>query len=498
MNVAVQPSPRAQAAAILYHRRGVRRECETLRGFMRHGWSTVEPGRPLVEGWAIHAIADHLQAVADRQIRRLLINVPPGMSKSITSGVFLPAFNWTREPWRRFIGTSHKMDLATRDNRKCRQLLESEWYQQYWGDRWEFSRDQNQKTKIENTDGGFREAMAFGSMTGSRGDDVLLDDPLSVDDARSPTIIQQTAETFTEALPSRLVDPKMSSIIVVMQRLHEEDPSGIIIAKELGYEHLMLPMEFEPDRACRTSIGFTDPRTRDGELLFPERFPREVVDRDKKVMMAMGGSYAVAGQFQQRPVPRGGALFQRGWFRTVAAVPAGCRWCRAWDLAATEDDPNAAYTAGVLIGKTPDDTYIIAHSIREQVSPAVARRMMRTTAAADKRQFKRVRISGPQDPGQAGKSQAQEIAAEMAGYDYHFSPETGSKIVRAEPLAAQAEAGNVMILEGEWNNMFLDELCSFPMGRYADQVDAASRAFSELTSPKKKAGIAVPRRLQSR
>jgi predicted phage terminase large subunit-like protein len=195
-----------------------------------------------------------------------------------------------------------------------RRLIQSEWFQRLWGDRIILTGDQNAKTKFELKTTGFREAVAAGSITGSRGDYVIVDDPHSVESAASEAMRQSTAEWFLEALPTRLNRPSegpngepASSIIVIMQRLHEQDISGIILDKQLGYTHLCLPMEFESDRRCETELGFVDPREDEGELLFPLRFPKEVVDRDKKVM----GPYASAGQFQQRPSPRGGSIIKR-------------------------------------------------------------------------------------------------------------------------------------------------------------------------------------------
>ena len=196
-------------------------------------------------------------------------------------------------------------DLAVRDNLRCRRLIQSEWYQSRWPV--VLTGDQNAKTKFENDQTGFREAMAFTSMTGSRGDRIILDDPISVDDANSAAALASAEMTFTEALPTRL-NNATSAKIVIMQRLHERDTSGIILSRDLGYVHLMLPMEFEADRRCQTQIGFSDPRQEDGELLFPERFPAWQVATLKKQM----GSYATAGQFQQRPAPREGGHVSSG------------------------------------------------------------------------------------------------------------------------------------------------------------------------------------------
>lgn len=215
----------------------------------------------------------------------------------------------------RYVAASHSQEFATRDTLKMRRLVSSEWYQSMWSV--PLTRDQNEKTKFENERTGFRQAMAMRSLTGSRGDRVLLDDPHSVEGAISNAERESTLRVFTETVPTRLNNPEKSAIVVVMQRIHELDVSGYILEKDLGYEHLCLPMEYEPDRVIVTSLGFKDPRKEDGELLFPERFPRHVVDRDKKVM----GSFAVAGQFQQRPSPRGGGILKGEWFQRYKVLP---------------------------------------------------------------------------------------------------------------------------------------------------------------------------------
>ena len=449
----------------------------SLADFAKLAWHIMEPATPLKWGWALDAICQHLEAVTDGRINRLLMNVPPGTMKSLLTAVIWPAWEWGPRgmPEQRFISTAHKQDLAIRDNLKCRRLIQSEWYQTRWP--LVLTSDQNAKTKFENDKTGFREAMAFQSMTGARGDRVILDDPLSADDANSDAALLAAERTFLEALPTR-VNNEDSAIVVIMQRLHERDTSGLILAKGLPYEHLMLPMRFDAERRCSTGTGFTDPRTEDGELLFPDRFPAEQVAELERTL----GSYATAGQLQQRPVPRGGGLFKRAWFETVRALPTGCRFVRGWDLAATEDS-EAAATAGVLMALAPDGRFFIAHVVREQVGPMAVERLMKATADQDVATYGKVRGSYPQDPGQAGKAQAQHIMRHvLVGHDYHFSPETGDKETRALPLAAQAEAGNVFLVEGQWNEAFLSEVEAFPMGKWKDQVDAASRAFTELTT----------------
>lgn len=449
----------------------------SLADFAKLAWHVLEPSTPLRWGWALDAICQHLEAVTKGEIKRLLMNVPPGTMKSLLTGVIFPAWEWgpAGMPQRRFLGTAHKQDLAIRDAMKCRRLIQSRWYQERWPV--ELVTDNNAKLRFENTATGFREAMAFTSMTGARGDRVILDDPLSADDANSEAALTAAEVTFTEALPTR-VNNEDSAIIVIMQRLHERDTSGVILERDLGYTHLCLPMRFEEERRCSTGIGFTDPRKTDGELLFPERFPEAQVAELEKTL----GSYATAGQLQQRPVPRGGGMFRRDWFEVVPAAPAGCRWVRGWDLAATAD-ANAAWTAGVLIGKAADGRFYIADATRIQGSPAEVERLLVNTAAQDDAAYGRVQGSIPQDPGQAGKSQAQYLIRQLAGRSYRATPESGDKVTRADPLASQAEAGNVLIVAGPWNREFLGELTMFPNGKFKDQVDAASRAFAELVQP---------------
>ncbi|MGE7415457.1 phage terminase large subunit [Methylobacterium tarhaniae] len=461
---------------------------ESLAGFIRRAWPVIEPATPYVHGWHIDAIAEHLEAITDGQITRLLINVPPGTMKSLCVGVFWPAWEWgpKNRPSTRVVATSHSIPLAVRDNLKARRLITSDWYQALWGDRVVLTGDQNAKTKFENTKTGFRDAMAFKSLTGSRGDRVIIDDPHSVDSAESEAERNSVTTTFLESVPTRLNSPRHSAIVVVMQRLHERDVSGVILSKALGYEHLMLPMEFEPERRCVTSIGFQDPRTEDGDLLFPERFPREVVERDKIPL----GSYAVAGQFQQRPAPREGGLFKRHWFGIVRTAPAGCDWVRAWDLAASEakvgkTSGQPAYTAGLLLGRSRDgQQFYIADVRRDRVSAGKLEEMLINTARQDAQNLgDGVRISLPQDPGGAGKFQAAYLVGKLIGFNARATPESGDKETRALPVSAQAEAGNITLIKGAWNDAFLDEVSSFPSGTFKDQVDALSRAFQELSGP---------------
>lgn len=446
----------------------------SLAEFAKQAWHVLEPATELKWGWALDAICAHLEAVTDGRINRLLMNVPPGSMKSLLVSVIWPAWEWGPKglAHHRFLATAHKEKLAIRDNMKCRRLIQSAWFQRNWP--LALAIDQNAKGKFENSATGFREAMAFGSLTGSRGDRVLIDDPHSVDDANSPVMLAADILTFREAVPTRVNNDK-SAIIIIMQRLNEGDVSSVAI--KLGYEHLCIPMRYEPGHEKATCIGWRDPRTTEGELMFPERFSeRQVLELEATL-----GSYASAGQLQQRPAPRDGGMFKRSWFKVVDAAPAGLTYVRDWDLAATVPkagtDPD--WTVGVKIGRDYQGFHYITDVKRFRGTSHEVERTILVTAQQD---GTGVTISLKQDPGQSGKAQAAAMVRMLAGFVTTVSSETGSKETRAAPLAAQCEAGNIHLVRGEWLDEFLNEIEVFPFGRHDDQVDAAASGFNVLAS----------------
>ena len=287
---------------------------------------------------------------------------------------------------------------------------------------------------------------------------IIIDDPHKAGEGTSEVQRQNVIDWFQMTMESRRNTPD-TPIIVIMQRLHEEDLSGWLLAGGNGeeWEHLKIPA-----------------LTEDEQSFWPEQFPIEMLQRQEHA-----SRYVFAGQYMQDPVPRGGAMFQRDWFSIVPAAPAGCRWVRGWDLAGSEGR-DSAYTAGILMGRSHDGRYFIADATRAQVTGAGVERLIVNTAGQDAAEHPGVRGSIPQDPGSAGKSWAQHLIKQIAPHNYRASTETGEKATRAEGLSAQAEGGNVYLVSGDWNKAFLDEITTFPVGKRKDQVDAASRAFSEL------------------
>jgi predicted phage terminase large subunit-like protein len=287
----------------------------SLREFQKAAWSTIEPGVDYNNNWHLDAISDHLQAVVEGSIKRLIINVPPRHSKSISVAVSLPAWTWTRDPTKKFLYASYAASLSIRDGTKCRRLMDSLWYQKHFGDKFKMTDDQNQKQRFENDQTGYRISTSVGgALTGDGGDIICIDDPIGSQDSQSSAMRNTVIEWWDQTMQTRLNDPKTGAFIIIMQRLHEQDLTGHILANELGdeYDHLMLPARYEIGHPTpmRSSLGFTDPRTKEGELLWPKRFgEKELTTLERSL-----GSYAAAGQLQQRPAPKGGGILKAEWW----------------------------------------------------------------------------------------------------------------------------------------------------------------------------------------
>ncbi len=454
-----------------------------LKHFTRQAWHVLEPTTAFVSGWHIDVICEHLEAVSRSEITRLLINIPPRHTKSLLVSVLWPCWSWIHNPSSRWLFVSYGQDLSTRDSVKCRRLITSQWYQEMWGDKFAITSDQNQKTRFENNKTGYRLATSVGGMlTGEGGGFLIIDDPHNVKEAESDTIRESILRWYDEVLSTRLDDPKTGAKVIIMQRVHERDLSGHVLQKEAGYTHLCLPARYETDRRCTTVLGFSDPRKEEGEPLWPALYgDKELTELENSL-----GSYAAAGQLQQRPSPRGGGMFKIDKFELIDRFNPDqvLRSVRYWDKAGTQG--GGAFTAGVLIHRMRDKSYVVADVVHGQWSSGIREQRIKQVAELD---GSKVRIWVEQEPGSGGKESAESTIRNLTGYTARADRVTGSKEVRAEPYAAQVEIGNVSILNRQWTKVFLQEHESFPVGKRKDQVDAAAGAFMKLSTPQSRAGV---------
>jgi predicted phage terminase large subunit-like protein len=301
-----------------------------------------------------------------------------------------------------------------------------------------------------------------------------IDDPNSVKGGESEAERRAANDWWDLTMTTRGISRNVRRV-VIQQRTNERDFTGHVLTRQ-KWVHIVLPMRFEKDRMATTPIGMNDPRKVEGELLAPVQLPEAKV----KEMEDTLGTFGSAGQLQQRPVPREGGMFKRAWFKIVKAAPVDAKRVRWWDKAGTEGDGD--FSVGLKMSRTPDGQYYIEDVKRDQWSAGQRDNVMKSTASTD---GKSVHIWTEQEPGSGGKESAQNTIRMLAGYTVRAETASGSKEVRAEPFAAQFEAGNVFIVEGDWNNSYIDELCSFPNGKHDDQVDASSGAFNKLVAPKR-------------
>lgn len=319
----------------------------SLIDFFEAAWPHMDPA-PYVGGWHLEAIAEHLQAVAEGQIKKLLINVPPRHSKTLITSVAFPAWIWARKPdpdfpligpQVKFMCLSYGDQLAMDNATLARRLVASEWYQKLWGDRVKIQADQDAKNKFDTSAGGTRISSSFGGGVLGRGGDIkILDDPHKVDEAESEVTRERVVRAYDGTLKSRVTDPRLSAEIIIMQRLHEGDLSGHVLDSDDDWVHLCLPAEYEPKRHCVTAIGWEDPRTEEGQLLWPERFGEDELKPFK------ANPYEWAGQWQQSPVTRGGNIFKRDWWQLYQSpdgkFPPFDYVVASLDGAFTEDEEN--------------------------------------------------------------------------------------------------------------------------------------------------------------
>ena len=451
-----------------------------MRGFLEVAWPIIEPGVTFVSNWHIDCLCWELEQVSAGRHLRLAIAMPPRHAKSIICSVMWPAWDWIAHPTRRWLFASYSLGLATRDSLKMRRIVDSPWYRARWGDSFFIAKDQNTKTKYENSKTGAREIISIGSTTtGLGGDIIVCDDPNNVISAESAATRETTLTWWNEAMPSRLNDQRTGAFVVIQQRVNAEDVIGDILRRQPErYRYVCLPARFDPNHPY---IYDRDPRTQAGEPLWPAKFDGPILDDLAQRL----GAFAAAAQLQQLPAPREGGLFKQAWFHYVDAseLPTDLRCGRGYDLAATEKttikaDPD--YTATVKIGISSSTGLVyILHAARWREAIHETKRRMRELAQADGLGCE---IELPQDPGAAGKALAQDLVGLLNAFSVRALPVTGDKMARASPVAGQMGAGRVKILKGDWNGEFEAELTGFPTGAHDDWVDALSSAYARIVN----------------
>lgn len=468
----------------------------SLYHFLQYFWPVVST-HPFSANWHIKLMCQELERVAECVGRReprphdLIINVPPGSTKTLTCSVMFPAWCWTRWPWMRFITASYSSALSLESAENCRELIRSDRFQAVYPDIG-IKEDKDQKSnyrivqreevsvgrQLRGVPGGGRYTTSVGgTLTGFHGDIIIVDDPLNPEQAASDLELMSALRWMEQTLPTRKTDKAVSLTVLIMQRLHQSDPSGAWLAKQKGnLRHICLPGEIRNFRQYlhppELAAMYKD------DLMDPVRLPWAVLQD----LEADLGQYGYAGQIGQNPTPPGGGMFRVDHLQYTSQLPEipVQHTVRYWDKANTVES-GSAYTVGVKMCLLANGRWVVLDVKRGKWGTHEREAIILETARAD---GTGTTIWIEQEPGSGGKESAEGTIRNLAGWNVYAERPTGDKAFRADPYSVQVNNGNFILLNAHWNKDFVEEHRYFPFSTYKDQVDAASGAFNKLVQKK--------------
>jgi predicted phage terminase large subunit-like protein len=468
--------------------------------FLKYFWQDYSQ-EPFKDNWHIKYLCDELQKIAENVGQRnpklydLIVNIPPGTTKSAIVSVMFPVWCWTRWYWMKFITWSYSSDLSLEFAEYSRDIIRSARFREIYPEL-EIKEDKSAKgnfriTKKIQASPGFRPRILSGGTrfstsidgtgTGFHGHILLWDDIINPKEAVSVAELKKANAFLDQTMPTRKVDKEVAVTIGIMQRLAEDDPTGHQQKKgKTNVKYIILPGELDGKYQDMVQPPELKAYYKDG-LLDPTRLNRAVL----KDLEADLGQYGYAGQVGQCPTPPQGGMFKVDHFIKIQTLPSAINFeevCRYWDKAGTKEDvsgkSDACYTVGTKMIKLRNGKWIVADIKRGRWASEERERIILETAEADGRDCK---VYYEQEPGSGGKESAEGTTRRLAGFTAHADLPHGDKIYRADPFSVQVNDGNVLLLEASWNESFIDEHRHFPFGKYKDQVDSASGAFSKLT-----------------
>jgi predicted phage terminase large subunit-like protein len=441
---------------------------ESFAEYVRAAWQLLEPTAPLVTGFYFDAICEHLEAVTRGQIKRLIITIMPRIGKSSLVSVLWPTWEWARDnATSRWIFASYAEHLSVRDSVRRRNVLQSEWYRQLWGERVQLAADVNLKHEYASTNAGAMFSTWVGGGAGRGGKRLVLDDPHSPKKALSDAERETAIEYIRNVLISRLDNPLTDSIVMIMQRLHDNDAAGEFLA-DGGWTHLNL----EATASERTTI--TMPITgkvvtrEAGDILEPSRFPVSVLEQIKREM----GTLAYSAQYQQQPAPRTGVIFNPNWWQyydhdnppqcDMYVISVDC----AFKALKTSD-----YVAIHVYGMLGPRTYLLDR-ITEHLGFGATKQAIRGMLG----RWWRVSHVLIEDAAN-GPAVIEELAREFPGI-IPVRP-LGGKVARAQASTADVEAGNCYLPEdAQWTLPLVLAFSKFPLDKHDDDVDAFTQVVN--------------------
>lgn len=461
-----------------------------LNQFFKDGWKIIEPMTPLIWDWSGDCISEYLMAVHMGQIQNLIISMPFRMAKSNLVTVMFPAWAWTEKPWLRLVNCSYSAGLSVKHATDRRTLIRSEWYQSNWGHQVQLKDDQDVKSAYENTRRGHMIATSVGgTITGKGGHGIIMDDMINPLEAESYAKRTHAVNMYQQVLSNRIDDPKTGFKILVAQRTHAQDLTGHILANEIGWEHLKIPLVAEKKTIIEMPISKT-PHVREvGDTLQPERFTPAAI---KKLQGSMG-SRAWSAQAQQEPTSEKGNILKRDWWRFWTNIsanldrPGYVPKPTGYDVAIQSWDLN--------FEKTDDGSFVVGQVWwRRGVQKFLMDQHREREGFVDTLEAVRYLTKSHPECGaklvenKANGAATINVLQDEIGGMIPVDP-MGAKAVRAQAAAPSIQAGNVYLPDPqmpgfEWVNEYIDECANFKgvTGEVNDQVDATSQALIRLNS----------------
>lgn len=438
---------------------------EDLASFIGKTLATTDPGAHYKPNWHIELIAEYLAAASRGEVRRLIINMPPRALKSVCVSVAWPAWLLGHDPRRRIMAASYASGLSVKHSLDCRLVVQSSWYRRLFTET-QLVRDQNEKHKFMTDQRGFRFATSVGgTITGEGGNFLILDDPQSPRQAMNRHGREMVNSWFEHTFASRLDDKDKGVIVLVMQRLHQDDLSGYLLDKG-GWEHLCLPMV--ADRPTLHDFGAVHKSRAAGELLHEEREGQAAVTRAKHEL----GSFAYAAQYQQQPLAEEGGMLRPWWLLRYAQPPAAMRVVQSWDTAikaGIQHDASACLTFGESEGKS----YLLHVSTERLEYPDLKRAFF---ALAERFRPSAILL----EDKASGQQLLQDVRREAQLPVIARKPRQ-DKLTRFAGVSAMIEAGRLVLPEqAAWLTDFEQELLAFPATTHDDQVDALTQYLEWL------------------
>lgn len=442
--------------------------------FFKQAWHIVEPAIDLSSNWHHKYICDALQEEAERIIAKkpktkdIIINVPFRSTKSLIVTVMFPVWSWIKDPKLRFITSSYSANLSIELATKSRDIIFSEWFKSRWGTIFHIKKDQNLKERYENNHMGMRRATSVGgTVTGQGGDFLIVDDPLSPQMANSATERENANEWYRTTFYSRLNSPKIGVRIIIMQRVHEDDLSGFLLDREtrLNYNHICIPATIDGVVKPKKLENFYD----ENGLFWDERFGQDVLDDYKKAL----GSYGYAGQLMQTPTPLDSGMIRQEWFKIDRYREDGVVNF-VIDPAYTANQKNDPSALLAYIYKDNKWQIIDCTNVYKEF-PDLVKFIPQWVTKNGYTNKSRIFV----EPKASGKSIVQTLIRETGLNVREDKPPTKDKVARVADISATLESGRVGLLQGSWNNEFLDQLTKFPSAKHDDMVDCLVMAVNK-------------------